>query len=128
MKSENAEGVFLDSLAINIQIDHFTSSFPGSSLFLARESPLVAAAHPCIQIKSALMVGHPLNFIISKVQLYLKKEKPDCFSLPNGAHVLSRLQFLFYLLLLLFILFFFATDANGYPPAQRTYIYIFSLF
>ena len=45
MKSENAEGVFSDSLAINIQIDHFTSSFPGSSLFLARESPLVAAAH-----------------------------------------------------------------------------------
>ena len=66
------------------------------SLFLARESPLVAAGHLfCIQIKSALMVGHPLNFIISKVQLYVKKEEPDCFSLPNGAHVLSRLQFLF---------------------------------
>ena len=126
MKSENAKGVFSDSLAI----DHFTSSFPGSSLFLARVSPLVAAAHPCIQIKSALMVGHPLNFIISNVQFYLKKEEPDCFSLANGAHVLSRLQFLFYLLLLLlllflFIFFFFATDVNGYPPAQRTYIYIF---
>ena len=45
MKSENAGGVFSDSLAINIQIDHFTSSFPGSSLFLARESSLVAAGH-----------------------------------------------------------------------------------
>ena len=81
------------------------------------------------------MVGHPLNFIISKVQLYLKKEEPDCFSLPNGAHVLSRLQFLFYLLLLfiffllfILIIFFFATDANGYPPAQRTCIFFLSLF
>ena len=45
MKSENAKGVFSDSLATNIQIDHFTSSFPGSSLFLARESYLVAAGH-----------------------------------------------------------------------------------
>ena len=75
------------------------------------------------------MVGHPLNFIISKVQLYVKKEEPDFFSLPNGAHVLSRLQFLFYLLLVIYFfclfIYFFATDANGYPPAQRTYIYFF---
>ena len=74
MKSENAEGVFSDSLAINIQIDHFTSSFPGSSLFLARESPLVAAAHPCIQIKSALMVGPHL--ILSSVKFnYILRRK-----------------------------------------------------
>ena len=45
MKSENAEGVFSDSLAINLQIDYSTSSFPGSSLFLDRESLLVAAGH-----------------------------------------------------------------------------------
>ena len=45
MKSENAEGVFSDSLAINIQIDHFTSLLPGSSLFLGGESSLVAARH-----------------------------------------------------------------------------------
>ena len=45
MKSENAEGVFSDSLTINLQIDYSTSSIPGSSLFLGRESPLVAAGH-----------------------------------------------------------------------------------
>ena len=45
MKSENAEGVFSDSQAINLQIDYSTSSIPGSSLFLGRESPLVAAVH-----------------------------------------------------------------------------------
>ena len=43
MRSENAEGVFSDSLAFHLEIDHFTSSFPGSSLFLARVSSLVAA-------------------------------------------------------------------------------------
>ena len=53
------------------------------------------------------MVGHWLNFINSNVQVYLKKEEPDCFSLPNGAHVLSRLRFLFYLLLLLFYYYYF---------------------
>ena len=44
MKSQNAEGVFSD----NLQKDHFTSTFPGSSLFLAREIPLVAAGHVCL--------------------------------------------------------------------------------
>ena len=45
MESKNAEGVFSDSLVFNLQIDHFASLFPGSSLFLAQESPLVAAGH-----------------------------------------------------------------------------------
>ena len=84
------------------------------------------------------MVGHPLNFIISKVQLYVKKEEPDCFSLPNGGHVLSRLQLFIIIIIIIIIIylyiyiyiyfFFFATDANGYPPAQRTNIYFLSLF
>ena len=43
MRSENAEGVFSDSLAFHLEIDHFISSFPGYSLFLARVSSLVAA-------------------------------------------------------------------------------------
>ena len=43
MRSENAEGVFSDSLAFHLEIDHFASSFSGSSLFLARVSSLVAA-------------------------------------------------------------------------------------
>ena len=43
MRSENAEGVFSDSLAFHLEIDHFISSFPGSSLFLARVSSFVAA-------------------------------------------------------------------------------------
>ena len=35
--------VFSQTLAFHLEIDHFTSSFPGSSLFLARVSSLVAA-------------------------------------------------------------------------------------
>ena len=62
------------------------------------------------------MVGHRLNFINSKVQFYVGKEE------PNVDHVLRRLQFLFYLFI------YFATDANGYPQAQRTYICIFFEF
>ena len=44
MRSENAEGVFLDSLAFHLGIDHFISSFQGSSLFLARVGSFVAAS------------------------------------------------------------------------------------
>ena len=43
MRPENADGVFSDSLAFHLEIDHFISSFPGSYLFLARVSSLVAA-------------------------------------------------------------------------------------
>ena len=59
MKSENAEGVFSDSRAINIKIDHFTSSFPGPLSSSVEKVPwLRLVTCLCIQIKSALMVGH----------------------------------------------------------------------
>ena len=92
MKSENAEGVFSDSQAINL---HPRSQGP---LFSSVEKVpwLRLFTCLCIQIKSALIVGHRLNFINSKVQFYLGKEE------PNGDHVLSRLQFLFYLFIYLF--------------------------
>ena len=66
MKSENAEGVFSNSLAFHLEIYHFTSSFPGSSLFfpssLDKVPWLRLVKCLCIKIKSELMVGLTLNF------------------------------------------------------------------
>ena len=64
MKLENAEGVFSDSLAFNLEKYHFTSSFPVSSRFLARESDWLRLVKClCTKIKSTLMVNPTLYFI-----------------------------------------------------------------
>ena len=64
MKLENAEGVFSDSLAFNLEKYHFTSSFPVSSLILALESSWLRLVKClCIKIKSANMVNPTPYFI-----------------------------------------------------------------
>ena len=101
MKSENAEGVFSDYLAFHLEICNFTSSFPGSSLFfpssLDKVPWLRLVKCLCIKIKSELMVGPTLNFTNTETQFCLGEGESKCFSLPNGAHVLSRHPVIFFL-------------------------------
>ena len=89
MKSENADGVYSDSLAFHLEIYHFTSSFSGSFLFFPSSLDKVPWLRLvkcfCIKIKSEPMVGSTLNFTNTETQFCLGEGESRCVSLPNGA-------------------------------------------